>query len=136
MALINNSNLPSIQRIKFEDYKEAPKWFAEFLNPLNLFMTAVYNIINRGISYSNLGCLAPVSVQFTPGTTIGLTLSNPLIVAPQVVIIGNVYEKGDLTVHPAVTIQIMWHFSQGKIFVDDVIGLTPGTTYIITVLVG
>jgi len=136
MALINNSNLPSIQRVKYEDYKEAPKWFAEFLNTLNLFMTAVYNIINRGVNYSNIGCLAPVAFQFTPGSTTGLTLSNPLTIAPSVVIIGNVYEKGNLTFHPIVPIQIMWHFSQGKIFVDNIIGLTSATTYIITVLVG
>ena len=99
-------------------------------------MGATYDINNRGISYSNLGCLQPVAFQYTPGTTTGLTLSNPLIVAPSVVIVGNVYEKGDLSSHPAVVIQIMWHFSQGKIFVDDVIGLTTGTTYILTVLVG
>ncbi len=136
MALINNSNLPSIQRVKYEDYKEAPNWFAQFLNTLNLFMTAVYNIINRGITYSNIGCLSPVSVQYTPGSTTGLTLTNPLIISPSVVIIGNVYEKGDTTTHPAAAVQIMWHFSQSKIFVDDVIGLTAGTTYILTVLVG
>lgn len=135
MALSNNSNLPSIQRVKYEDYKDAPGWFAQFLNTLNLFMTAVYNIINRGITYSNLGCIQPVSFQYTPGSTIGLTLANPLIIGPSNVVIGNVYVKGDLTSHPASVIQLMWHYAQGKIIVDDLIGLTNGVTYIVTIQV-
>lgn len=135
MALINNSNLPSIQRVKYEDYKDAPGWFAQFLNTLNLFMTGIYNIVNGGITYNNLGVCKPFSFTFTRGSTIGFTFSNPLIIPPNNVILGNVYETGDTRQHPTQTTTIYWHFSQGKIFVDDIIGLTDGVTYVITVAV-
>lgn len=135
MALQNNSNLPTLQRIKYEDYKDSPQWFAQFLIALNLFMTALYNIINRGILYSNLGVIAPFSFQFTPGTTTGFKFANPTTAIPNNVIIGNVYETGNTIIHPAVVTQIYWHYTNGFIVIDSIIGLTTGITYTLSVMV-
>ena len=135
MPLQNNSNLPTIQRIKYEDYKDAPSWFAQFLMALNLFMTAVYNIINRGILYSNIGVMAPFSFQFTPGTTTGFKFTNPTTSIPNNVIVGNVYETGNTIMHPTGPVQLFWHYTDGSIVVDSIIGLTTGTTYTISVAV-
>lgn len=135
MAFNNNSNLPSIQRIKFEDYKDAPGWFANFLDTLNLFMSATYSIENKGITYANMGVLQQASFTFTPGSTTGFKFANPLIVAPSSVIIGNIYEGNNLQAHPTVVTQLSWHYSQGFIFVDDIIGATPGTKYTVVVQV-
>jgi hypothetical protein len=135
MALGNTSNLPTIQRIKFEDYKGAPQWFEQFLMTLNLFMTAIYNIVNDGITYANLGVIAPFTFVFTPGSTIGFKFANPLIQPPTNVIIGNVYVGTQLQNHPAVATQIYWHYSQGSIYVDSIVGLTTGTNYTISVQV-
>lgn len=135
MAIVNNSNLPTVQRFKYEDYKDAPGWFSQFLITLNLFVNSVYNIINRGITYANLGVIQPFTFQYTPGTTANFSFTNPLIVDPTNVIIGNVYQANNLTIHPAVVTQLYWHYSQGKIFVDSIVGLTAGTTYQIAVQV-
>ena len=131
----NNSNLPTIQRVKYEDYKGAPDWFAQFLTALNLFFTAVYNIINKGITYSNLGVIQPFTFSFTPGTTTGFKFSNPTTQVPTNVIIGNVYVGNDLRNHPAAVTQLYWHYSQGFIFVDSIVGLTSGIQYTISVQV-
>jgi hypothetical protein len=135
MSIINNSNLPTVQRFKYEDYKDAPGWFSQFLMTLNLFVNSVYNIINHGITYSNLGVIQPFTFQYTPGTTTNFSFTNPLIVNPTNVIIGNVYQLNNLTIHPAAVTQLYWHYSQGKIFVDSILGLTSGTTYQIAVQV-
>jgi hypothetical protein len=135
MALQNNSNLPTIQRIKYEDYKDSPQWFAQFLMTLNLFMTAVYNIINRGITYSNIGVIAPFTFTYTPGTTTNFSFTNPTISIPNNVIIGNVFIPPDRTMHPSSVTQIYWHYANGQIFVDSILGLTTGITYSITVSV-
>ena len=124
MAFNNNSNLPTIQRIKFEDYKDAPGWFEHFLETLNLFMTAIYNIVNKGITYANLGVIQPFTFQYTPGSTVGFKFANPVTGLPNSVILGNVYEGNQLQLHPAVVTQIYWHYSQGFIFVDNIVGLT------------
>lgn len=135
MAFNNNSNLPSIQRIQYEAYKDAPSWFEHFLDTLNLFMTAIYNIVNRGVSYANLGVIQPFTFQFTPGSTIGFKFANPLSIAPNGVSIVNVYEGNNLQTHPAVATQVYFHYSQGFIFVDDIVGLTTGVKYTVVVQV-
>lgn len=135
MAFNNNSNLPSIQRIKFEDLKGAPEWFEHFLDSLNLFMTAIYNIVNRGITYANLAVIQPFTFQFTPGSTIGFKFANPIVGVPNGVSIINVYEGNNLQAHPAVATQVYFHYSQGFIFIDDIVGLTAGTKYTVVVQV-
>jgi len=135
MAINTISNLSSIQRVKFEDFKGAPTWFEQFLNTLNLFMTAIYNMSNHGITYANLGVIAPFTFSFTPGTTTGFKFANPTTSTPTNVIIGNIYEGNNFQVHPAVATQLYWHYSQGFVFVDSIIGLTSGTQYTISVLV-
>jgi hypothetical protein len=135
MAINTVSNLSSIQRVKFEDFKGAPSWFERFLNTLNLFMTAIYNMSNHGITYANLGVIAPFTFQFTPGVTTGFKFANPTTANPTNVIIGNVYEGDQLSIHPIVPIQLFWHYNQGFIFVDSIIGLTSGIQYTISVLV-
>jgi hypothetical protein len=135
MAIVNNSNLPTVQRFKYEDYKDAPGWFSQFLMTLNLFVNSVYNIINGGITYGNLGVIQPFTFMYTPGTTSNFNFSSPTIGVPSNVIIGNVYVGNNLTIHPAAATQLYWHYSQGKIFVDSIVGLTSGVTYTISVQV-
>lgn len=135
MSFNNNTNIPSIQRVKFEDYKDAPKWFEQFLNTLNLFMTAIYNIVNDGITYANLAVIKPFTFVFTPGTTTNFKFINPLVGAPQNVMIGNVYIGNTITIHPTTVTQLYWHYSQGFIYVDSIIGLTNGIQYTISLLV-
>lgn len=135
MAFNNNSNLPSIQRIKFEDYKDAPDWFAHFLDTLNLFMTAIYGIVNRGITYANLAVIQPFQFQFTPGATVGFKFANPVVGVPNSVILGNVYVGDQLQNHPAVATQVYWHYSQGFIYIDSIVGLTAGVKYTVVVQV-
>jgi hypothetical protein len=132
--LTSNSNLPTINRIKYEDYKGAPAWFAQFLNTLNLFMTAVYNIINGGILYTNIGCIQPFSFSYTQGTTTNFSFTNPLSVVPNNVIIGNVW-TGNTQTHPSGYTQLYWHYAGGQIVIDAIIGLTVGVNYTLTVMV-
>lgn len=135
MSFNNNSNLPTIQRIKFEDYKDAPSWFEHFLDTLNLFMTAIYNIVNKGITYANLAVIQPFTFQFTPGSTIGFKFASPVVGIPNSVILGNVYVGNQQQSHPAVATQVYWHYSQGFIFIDNIVGLTTGTMYTVVVQV-
>lgn len=132
--MINQSNLPSVQRFKFEDFKEAPQWFSQFLSQMNLFTGPVYSVLNGGVNYQNLSTpqLYSKTVTATSPTTFNFT--NPLRIAPSAVVLGNVWSRIPSD-HPAVACQVMWHESQGVIFVDDVIGLTSGTLYNLVLVV-
>ena len=135
MPISNPSNLSSVQRIKYEDYKDSPKWFEQFLNTLNLFMTATYNQSNKGITYANLGVIQPFTFNFTPGVTQNFNFANPIIQTPTNVVIGNVYIGNNFQSHPTTVTQLYWHFTQGFIFVDSIVGLTNGVDYTISVQV-
>ncbi len=51
------ANLPSIKLISREDLKEAPSWIERLLSPLNSFMAAVYENLNRGLTFrQNIRC--------------------------------------------------------------------------------
>lgn len=135
MALLNSSNLPTINRVKYEDYKDAPSWFAQFLMTLNLFMSAAYNIINRGITYSNIGVIAPFTFRYIQGSTTNFQFTNPTTAIPSNVIVGNVYQTGNPELHPSGAITLFWHYTNGSIIVDSIIGLTPGINYTLSVMV-
>ena len=131
------SNLPTIQRLKYEDYANSQDWkdaIQKLVNALNLFLTPVYNILNRGISSQNLIAPQIYNKTITGATTTTFTFDNPLSIVPSAVLIGNVW-SGIPSTHPAVALQLYWHFTQGTIIVDNIVGLTAGTVYQIALVV-
>lgn len=128
------NNLPTNRRFKFEDYKDAPEWFASFLSSLNLFTDPIYQIIDGGIGYQNLMIPQLFTKTFTAPATGLVTFSfvNPLAIGPSSVVIGNLYENTTPSIHPADATTVYWHFSLGTIYVDDIPNLTSGTTYVVT----
>lgn len=134
---INNSNLPSVQSFKFEDYPGAEQWFSQFLNSLNLFVQPVYQLLDAGVGYQNL--LIPRNYTKTitapAAGSVTFNFSNPLKIAPTSVLLGNVYVIGNPTTHPTSPAVVYWHFSQGNIYVDNITNLTASTTYSVTLTV-
>lgn len=131
------SNLPTVQRLKYEDYARATSWqmaLQLLINSLNLFMTPVYNILNGGVTYANLTVPQTYVKIVTAGATTSFTFVNPLAIAPSAVILGNCW-AGVPSVHPAVALQIYWHYTGGTIVVDNIVGLTSGTQYTITLVI-
>lgn len=135
--MANKSNLPTIQRLKYEDYASSTDWkdaLQKLVDALNLFLTPVYNILNGGVSTENQ--IAPQTFQkvIIGATTTTFTFSNPLRIPPVSVQIGNVW-SGIPSTHPAVALQVYWHFTQGSIVIDNIVGLTVATLYNITLVI-
>jgi hypothetical protein len=131
---VAGSNLPTTRRFKFEDYKDAPQWFANFLQSLNLFIDPVYQILDGGVAYSNQ--IAPrfyTKTITTPASgAVTFNFSNPLSIIPSAVILGNVYKTSNTSTHPSSSSCVYWHFSQGIVYVDDIPNLDAATQYIVT----
>ena len=131
------SNLPTIQRMKWEDYADSATWqdaMQKLLANLNLFITPTYNILNGQVTYQNLAVPQIYQKNITASTTTTFTFMNPLNQQPQVVILGNVW-TGLPSTHPVAAVQAMWHYSGNNIVIDNVIGLSSGTNYNLTLLV-
>ena len=136
MPATTQSNLPTVQRLKYEDFADAGSWqkaIALLVDALNLFLTPVYNILNGGVAYQNLVAPQVYTTSFTGGQT-PPTFKNPLAINPNSVIIGNVWSVITST-HPAVAVQCFWHVSGNTIVIDSIVGLTSGTVYTITFVV-
>lgn len=130
-----NSNLPSVWRFKGEDFDGAPEWFMQFLTQLNLFTNPVYSILNGGVNFQNLSTPRAFVKTITAGTPTMFEFQNPLKVPVSAVMLGGVYEVQKPKSHPSTACGIMWHPEDNNVVVDDVIGLTSGTTYILSVVV-
>lgn len=135
--MANNSNLPTIQRLKYEDYARAGTWqegFRALIETLNLFIPPVYDILNGGVGYKNL--LAPqlYTAIVTGAATTTFSFVNPLGIQPSAVLVGNVW-TGVRSTHPAAAVQVFWHYSGNSIIVDNVTGLIAGTVYSLTLVV-
>lgn len=131
---INNSNLPTTQSFKFEDYAGAPQWFAQFLTALNLFVNPVSQILDGAITYQNL----QIPKLFTKVITtpaageVAFNFTNPLRIQPSSVVIGNISENGQPSIHPTDASCVYWHLSQNVIYIDNIPNLTTSTTYVVT----
>lgn len=131
------TNLPTVRRFKVEDYPDSPAYFANFLGNLNLYTDPIFQVLDGNLGYQNV--IAPqiitktITAPASGSTTFNFT--NPLSIMPRAVIVGQVYEVGKPTAHPAVTVQVMWHLSQGVIYIDNVIGLTASTSYVLNLQV-
>lgn len=134
---VNQSNLPSIQRLKFEDYARQTDWkqaFEALVASLNLFMTPTYNILNGGIGYMNLQIPQIYQTVITAAATTTFSFVNPLSIQPKAVLLGNCW-TGLQSTHPAVALQVYWHYTGNTIQIDNIVGLTAGTQYNLTLVV-
>ncbi len=135
--MMAQSNLPTIQRLKWEDISRAKTWqeaLQLLITTLNLFISPVYDILNGGITKQNVVSPQVVLKTITAATLTTFSFANPIKGQPSAVLIGNVWSAVP-TAHPGSTVQAFWHITGDQIVIDNVIGLTPGTIYQLTLII-
>ena len=128
-------NLPPLWRFSAEDYVGLGKIFKGFLDNLNLFTQAVYDLVNGGIGYANLQ-QSVYSVTVLAGSTTPLSFVNPLVIPPSAVVLGQVVLIANTPT--AITNAVCvgnWTFDGKTISILDIPGLTSGQTYKISVVI-
>lgn len=131
------SLLPQVQRLRWEDYADATGWqtaMQSLINNLNLFITPTYNVLNGQEGYQNIVAPQLFTKVITGASPTTFTFVNPLSIAPSAVIVGNCW-TGIPSTHPAVALQVFWHYTGGNIVIDNVVGLTTGTVYSVTLVI-
>lgn len=126
---MNKSALPPVWRFDFGDYAELGPVFQKFLSNLNLFSLAVYNLLNGGLGFANMQ-RSIVSTLIVAKTTTPFIFSNPLPVAPSSVSVVRVFLPGKTNTPLTSAVSAANWFYDGKsINVLNITGLTPGSTY-------
>src|ERR1700691_367790 len=103
------SNLPTVTRLKYEDYADAKDWqtaLQQLINSLNLFIGPVYTILNGQVTYQNLTLPQLYSQNIVATATTQFNFVNPLIIQPSAVILGNCYIVPNQNQHPTVATQV------------------------------
>jgi hypothetical protein len=131
------SNLPTTRRFKFEDFPGAPQWFAQFLQALNLFVDPIYQILDGNVGSQNMVAPKTFSKTITSPASGSTTFNfaNPLKIMPSAVLIGNIYVNPNPSSHPTNPAVAYWHYSEGRIYIDNITNLSASTTYIVTLII-
>ncbi len=135
--MMAQSNLPTIQRLKWEDVANAKTWqeaMQKLIETLNLFISPVYDILNGGVTMQNTVSPQIVAKTITAAAITTFTFTNPIKGQPSSVLVGNIWTAIP-TSHPGNTVQAFWHITGNQIVIDNVAGLTPGTSYNLTLVI-
>lgn len=132
---VSGSDLPTIQRLFSEDFKEAPKWFTgQFISTMNLFMQPVYNILSAGVditqntkeefytlTLTSTGSPTGDAVAFSPKKFVGI---------PTGVLVAQCYNTS-AAVPTAIgnPVTIDWYFTGTQVKILAIYGLVSGQSY-------
>lgn len=132
MSNQNSVPLPSVFKFDFGDFTSLGATFQKFLSSLNAFTNAVYNLLNGGIGFANLQRTI-YSQTVTAGSTTPLTFVNPLTIPPSGVTLVQVLQNGKTTTTLTAPVFVgNWFFDGKSINILNLIGLTSGNTYTIS----
>lgn len=130
--------LPSIKKILREDVKDAPPWISAIIDPINTFMEAVYQSLNKNITFteniaSNVKELVVRTSSSYP-TMDQIEFESGLRTRATGIMVMQAYEKS--TYIPAVgPVYASWIESNGTIIVYGIRGLDVSKVYIVRLLV-
>lgn len=123
------NNLPPVWRWDYGDFSGLGPVFQKFLANLNLFTLAVYNALNGGIGFSNMQRTIHTATVLA-GATTPLSFVNPLPVAPSgVSVVKVLLSTANTTAISNAVSAANWYYDGKNINVLNIAGLTPGSTY-------
>lgn len=123
------SNLPPVWRFDFGDYTALGSVFQKFLSNLNLFTLAIYNLVNGGIGFANLQ-RSIYTTTILAGATTPVSFVNPLAIPPSGVILVKILLNGSASVALTSSVSVAnWFYDGRNINILDVVGLTSGSSY-------
>ncbi len=132
------AKLPPIKVIRREDVRDAPDWITLLLYPLNLFMTAVYLALNKGLTFDDNIISQKQKFTITAGATaINNTASFLLHMnkKPEYLLLGDVVARTGNYAPIGAAVFVEWTFDGTHVNITSVTGLTNGTIYDFSVLI-
>lgn len=126
--------LPALRKVLREDLGDAPSWVNQILIPLNAFMEAVYQSLNKNITErENIACQIKELTYITPSTY--PTMDNVQFMSDLKVKATSciaVFAVDKATYVPAVgPVYAPWVENDGNIVISPITGLQASKTYII-----
>lgn len=130
--------LPSIKKILREDVKGAPAWINAIIDPINSFMDAVYQTLNKNVTFTeNISSnVRQITVRTSSTYPVMDQIQFPTGLKTRAfgVIVTQAYEK--TTYIPATgPVYVSWVDVNGNVVISGITGLQASKVYIITLLI-
>lgn len=138
------AKLPILKRIQREDFPEAPDWIEKLTYPINTFFDAVYNALNKNLTFGDNITSEIKEFTFTTlSTYVGTAATFEAIEfvrsiksAPKGVILLQIYKFGSATYSPIEgDVYLDWNETNGTVTIGLIRGLAASTKYTLRVLV-
>jgi len=134
-------SLPVIKRLTRADIPDAPQWIESLLYPLNLFMSAVYSLLDRRLTFTEnfrarvYETRIATSATYTSGDFLLFTFPHNFATRATGVLVLQVNETADSDVVLTGSHSVNWTERDGDIRVKYVSGLANSTQYNLRLLV-
>jgi len=134
------SKLPDLKRILREDVPDAPDWINKIIYPVNQFFEAVYQGLNKQLTFSENFASTTKTVEVVttsgyPGTFTALKIPSGLATTAEGVLIAQISLKGSsydiITTSPFIN----WVDVNSVININHISGLAASSTYILKLLI-
>lgn len=131
--------LPTQKKILREDLKDAPAYVNGIIEPVNTFMEALYQALNKNITLSeNIASFIKELIYVTPSTypagVEDVSFQNALRTRPIGVMVMQAYER--TTYIPAVgPVYVPWIEDDGNIIISSITGLAASKTYLVRLVI-
>jgi hypothetical protein len=132
-----SGQLPSIRRLRPEDFPDQSDWIDMLLQPLNQFMDTIWRNIDKNLTLAQ-NLQAEIRTVQVDSTSPALKLRNTLNLKPTAVLVGNTTRVDGTPFTLTTSVQVQWSLdTDGSIIIDNVVGVTPSSTeeYYLTLLV-
>lgn len=131
--------LPTQKKILREDLKDAPSYVNGIIEPVNTFMEAVYQALNKNITLQdNIASFIKELIYTTPSTypagVEDVSFRNTLRTRPTGVMVMQAYERTAYVAAPG-PVYVPWIEDDGNIIVSTVTGLVASKTYLIRLVI-
>lgn len=133
--LNNVAQLPVVTQLDRSDFPEAPSWISKLLYPLQLFMTAVYTCLTRGLTYQDN--MSSVIQRFSIVAGVlpeNNTYSFQCSLGRQIVQLTAYCTNSDGSYTPVYPI-VSWNFINSQVMINGIQGLTNTKKYEFIVVV-
>jgi hypothetical protein len=131
--------LPTQKKILREDLKDAPPYVNGIIEPVNTFMEATYQALNKNITFQeNIASFIKELTYTTPSTypagVENVSFQNTLRTRPIGVQLMQIYDKSTYT-PPAGPVFIPWIEDDGTIIIYPLTGLAASKSYLLRLVI-
>jgi hypothetical protein len=130
------ARIPPIKRLSTEDFKDQTSWIGRLLQPLNDFMSATVQALNKGLTFGDNFSAQVKELEFTlDANSFPMKFLCTLPSRPKGLWVVGARHVAGTPDTLSTAIYADWDYSDGQVIIRNLSGLTSGKKYYICVII-